>query len=445
MRHLKFVLPALCLALAACSSLPSWLGGFEEEKPKIAGERSAVLLSDAILKPDEGLSATPITLPEPENRAEWTQKGGAASPYTGHIALALAQKPGIVTAEVGNGNAYAGTQLPEPIVAAGQVFAMDGEGVISAHRAEDISEILWKSKAARSKKNNDSLGGGLAYDSGVLYALSTAGRVVALDAKTGAERWRQELKLPLRSSPKVRDGKIYILTLDNQLFALDTASGNILWSHRGIAETAAYFIGVAPTAVAGAVLAPFSSGQMQLLRDLDGEELWEDALTPSRRTQASAIFAGIGGDLVVDGTTMIAASASPLLSAIVLPRGQRVWEQPIGTLNTPWLAGDALFVLSTNNILIALNSSDGRIRWTLPLPGFENAEKRLDPIGWRGPILAGGQVLVVSSTGLLHRVNPATGQITDTIKVPEGITTSPVVAGGRLYLMSREAELYAFY
>ena len=75
---------------------------------------------------------------------------------------------------------------------------------------------------------------------GVMYTSGVAGRVYALDAATGALKWRFEPKVDLQvvrgsccdqvnRGVAVWRGKIYVGALDGWLYALDAATGKVLW------------------------------------------------------------------------------------------------------------------------------------------------------------------------------------------------------------------------
>ncbi|NCY26398.1 MAG: pyrrolo-quinoline quinone, partial [Alphaproteobacteria bacterium] len=334
------------------------------------------------------------------------------------------------------------TLIPPPVVAGGRVFAMDAEGAVSAHDAADIGKVLWRSAGVSQEDEDDTLGGGVAFDAGVVYAVSGRGLVVALDAETGKEKWRSMVGQPLRSAPKVGNGKLYVVTLDNQMLALNVSDGEVQWAQRGIAEAAGIMNAVSPAVAGNLVVAPYSSGQVYVLDAASGKELWSDSLSHGRHTKASSQLSGIGGDPVVDGDVLVAVSSGGMISVQSLGNGQRIWERGIGSLNTPWVTGDWIFLVSSDSAVVCLHKFTGQVRWVTQLQRFEDEEDKKGHITWRGPVLAGGQLLVVSSEGQLALIAPDTGAVTGYRDVPDDIFTPPVVAGGKVYLVDQDAELY---
>jgi len=72
---------------------------------------------------------------------------------------------------------------------------------------------------------------------GIMYLTTPFNDVIALNAKSGAEIWRYKHKLksknyccgPANRGPAVANGKVYTVTIDARLIALDQTTGELLW------------------------------------------------------------------------------------------------------------------------------------------------------------------------------------------------------------------------
>lgn len=429
-------------SLAACSHMPSWMGGMSEAKPKLVGERKVALAVESQLKADDTLKNNPPVLPNAIANADWAQNNGVFTAATGNIAGGKFDIKSSIKA--GAGNDFSHSLVPRPVVSGGIVFVMDSAGIISAHDAADISKVRWVSSAVADADEHEVIGGGLAVDAGILYATTGQGQVAAISVANGKPLWKKNFSVPLRGSPRVAGERVIVMTIDSQAYALSTKTGDILWDHRGINETAAVMNSVSPTIAGDDVLVPYSSGELFAISIADGKELWSDTLLQNKHTQASVVFTGIGGDPVVDGTVAFITSSDGITAAIDTARGQRVWHQQAGSLNTPWLAGDELFLLTADNVLVDLVKYNGKIRWTTALTSYEDPDSKQNPISWRGPLLVGGKLVVVSSNGKMLFISAASGKIVETKSIPDNILTAPVVAGGKLYLVGQDATLYSF-
>lgn len=444
------LLIVMSLPVAACSSMPSmpsWMGGREDEKPKLQGERQVALAVDKQLVPDSDVKGSNPVLPNVIANTDWPQHSGIFTAKNGNIAggkFANGDFGSKNSADAGGGYKFSNSLIPRPIVAGGKVFAMDAVGIISAHDAADIGKILWKSKIVADPDKQEVIGGGLAASDGILYATTGQGQVAAINIKDGSGLWQKNFSVPIRSSPRVSGDHLIVVTIDSQAYALSTKTGDILWNHRGINETSMVMNSVSPTIAGNDVLVPYASGELFAISMADGKELWADALLQNRYTQASSAFTGIGGDPTIDGEFVFATGSNGITVAINIPSGKRVWQRNVASLNTPWLAGDELFILTSDNILVDFVKYDGKIRWTTALASYENSENRQGAISWHGPVLVDGKLFIVGSNGKMVVVSAASGRILETKSIPNNIVTSPIVAEGRMYLVGQDATLYSF-
>jgi outer membrane protein assembly factor BamB len=270
------------------------------------------------------------------------------------------------------------------------------------------------------------------------------GRVVALEPTNGKQIWQVKVDAPVHSGPTVADGRVFVVNVENELFALDAADGKQLWTHVGLPQSASLLGGASPAVAGEVVVVPFSSGQLDALEVGTGLPLWSDNLASARNVDAIAALADIRGRPVVDGGRVFAASHSGRLAAIDLRSGERAWEHEIGTDHGPWIAGDYVYMLTTDQLLLCLTRDDGKVRWLRQLPKYEDEKKREGPIAWAGPALGGDRLILLSSNGWALSVSPYTGAPLGRQQISAPAYLGPVIAGNTLYVLTDDAELSAF-
>jgi outer membrane protein assembly factor BamB len=434
----RTLLLAFALLVSGCSS--GWFG--ESEDPPLPGERVPVMLLEREVTADPGLASLPIQLPPPERNAAWPQSGGLPTHALHHLAanddLQLAWRTSI-----GAGSAGSGQLLARPVAAEGRVFTMDAEGTISAFDARTGS-LAWRYEPEELSDEAE-LGGGLAYDGGWLFATLSSGTVVALNASSGTEVWHQSLLLPLRAAPTVAGGQLLVVSADNQLYALDGESGQPLWRHTGFFEGAGLLGGPSPAVGDSVVVVPYSSAEVYALRLDNGRPLWNDTVQRPRRTQGLADINDIDGMPVIEDSRVYVASYGGQTAAIDLLRGIRVWDIDVASTETPWLAGDFIYLLSTRGEVVCLLRENGRVRWVSPLPHLTDPnEPTSEPITWTGPILVGDRLLLTGSTGEALAMSPYNGEILGRIELAGPVLIPPIAADGTVYFLTENAELLAY-
>lgn len=426
----------LALLLTGCDDI------FNKEEEHLPGERIPVLLLDSELTPDPLIADLAVSLPPPEANSAWPQPGGYSNHAMHH--LALGDAPGrLWSANAGTGSSDWSRLTAQPVVAEGRIFTMDSEGEVRAFDTGNGAH-LWTVDVVPEDEDEGVIGGGVAFYGGTLFVSTGAAQVIALDGVTGNELWRQSLPAPMRIGPTVTAGRVFAVTVDNQLHVLAADDGRKLWTHSGITETAA-LLGSGSVAVEeGMVVVPYSSGELVALRVENGRSVWSDSLASIRRVDAVSALADIRGNPVIDRGWVFAISHSGRMVAIDQRTGIRVWDKSIGGVDTPWVAGDFLFVLTNVAELVCLSRRDGRIRWIRALPRYEDMEDKEGPIFWVGPVLAGDRLVVTGSHGDMITVSPYDGSVLGIIELSDGVAITPVVADETLYVLTEGADLIAF-
>lgn len=430
----------LLMLVAGCDSLPSWMGGDDAPEEKLPGDRVAVLEYQRALEPDPTLLEEPANLLKPERNLDWRYETSVLSEgFENLVATGLHEAESV---SVGDGNGWNTILVSPPVVADGRLYAMDATGYISAHNASMISQTYWKSNAAVTEEEEPIQGGGLAVDGGVVYVTTGYGALMALVAKDGSLLWRQDVNVPIRAAPIVADGKLLASTIDNQLLAYDARTGKPQWSHRGIKETAVYLGGVSPAIENGIVIAAYNSGEIYALRAEDGSVLWTDSLVIPKRTLASAALTGIDATPIIKSGVVYGLSNNGLMVADLLSNGRGMWDMEVSGYHTPWVGGDYVFVLTADNNLVAIRGKDAAVRWSTSLRVVDDGQDKTPRFS--GPILVNDKLIMVSAAGEMLLISPETGKIEKHLEISDGVMTAPIVANGRLYLLSNDATLTAY-
>ena len=217
---------------------------------------------------------------------------------------------------------------------------------------------------------------------GVLYTTLTWSVVVALDARTGAELWRFDPKVPhevgrhaccdvVNRGVAAWGGRIFVGTLDGRLVALDAASGAPVWEVQTVDRSVPYTITGAPRIVEGNVVignggAEFGvRGYVSAYDGASGALVWRTFTVPGDpslpfESEAMAVAAKtwngewwkVGGG----GTVWDSMAYDPELRLLYVGTGN----------GSPWAqqhrspgGGDNLYLSS----ILALDPDDGHVVW----------------------------------------------------------------------------------
>jgi len=436
----RFVIAAAAVALL--SGCGAFKGDGKPKTPTI-GERISVLGTEAVIEVDPALAGIAVALPPATTNPDWSQPGGNASKSVSHVTLGTALGRAWAVS-IGQGSSAKERLGASPVIGDGKIFTMDTRAVVRAISPAN-GATLWQTQAGGSTSNASSLfGGGVSYDNGRVYATNGLGYAVALDAATGAMIWTVRPGGPLRGAPTIANDNVYVVTQDNQLYALNPADGAVRWTGSGSAELAGVFGSSAPSASQGTVVAGFSSGELNAYRYENGRGLWQDALSRTSISTTVTTLSDIDAHPVIDQGRVFAVGQGGRMVALELVTGQRVWEINVAGISTPWVAGEWLFVVNDEAQLLAIARATGKIRWMTQLQRFRDVKDKKGPISWSGPILAGDRLLLANSLGQVTNVSPLDGAVQSTVATGAPITLAPIVAGNTLYILHDNGQLTAW-
>ena len=304
------------------------------------------------------------------------------------------------------------------------------------------------------------------------------GMVYALDGATGAQRWRRDTYVGIRSSPAITANGVVNIGLDNErVYAMDGVTGSQLWEFNcsGLSESSIFDSSPAIGAD-GTVYIGNQNRRLYALDGTTGAKKWEFIdpdgnageiySSPAIGADGTVYFGGRSGifyavngatgakrwqfyagaqvasspAIGADGTIYFGSIGPSRVYALEGGTGVKKWEFAAGgyVISSPVLGADgAVYIGADDGKLYALDPVSGAKRWE-----FATADKiRSAPaIGADGVVYAG------SFDGKLYALNGATGQKLWEFATGDAIESSPVIAAdGTLYFVSDDRRIYALW
>ena len=428
--------------LGGCETIGDLLSDREDPLP---GERRAVLDTEREVGVDPALSGRAVDLPAPREVASWPQAGGNPAHAPGHAALPVGGLREAWRASVGADSGYRRRMTSGPVSSTDTVYAADAFGQVSAF---DLSRGArrWQVDTRPDEDEVGGVGAGCAVDGSALFVATGLAEVLAMDLVTGTVRWRVRTPTPTRGAPTAVGGRVFVVTLENHLLVLSAEDGRVLWTHRALPVTAVPLGLPAPAVDGETVVAGFPSGELVSLRAADGRLLWTETLSApiGARRGGIADIVGVHGLPVIADGRVIAAGQGGTTLAVDLRSGRRLWERDVGSSETPAVAGEWIFLVSTTQDLVALGRDTGQVRWITALNTPAPAgSRRREPARFGAPVLVGGRIVVPGIGGEALLVNPSDGAIEGRLPLPGPVILPAAVAGGALLVLAENGILAA--
>lgn len=298
--------------------------------------------------------------------------------------------------------------------------AIDG---IAAYNREN-GQKLWKQKV----KNGVEPSATFIRDR--VFVGASDGNFYSLEASSGDIQWSFDTKAENLSEPLLEDGVVYFISGANTLYALDAATGQSLWLYSR-QDTSQISIrgGSRPTYANGKIYVGFSDGALVAFNAKDGAVAWEVQLNRGKR------FRDIDASPVIDGNNIYVSGYDDKLYCVSADKGEILWRVDGGGYYPLTVLGDRLIYPTSAGEVRALKKSNGDSLWTYKVQrGIPTAVK-----AYKGALVFG------ESQGSLRFVDPQSGQSLGEFEPGRGILSTPQIdeKAGRVYFISGEANLYA--
>jgi len=224
-----------------------------------------------------------LALNAEDGKQEWTHQG-------------LTETTGLL----GAASPAANRDIVLPAYSSGEIYALD----------VNTGSTLWSDSVApmtRSSGNFSDIRGLPVIDRGTVVAISYAGRIAAIDERTGNRNW--DAKFGGSQTPFASGNRVFIVTSDSAVVSLDMMSGKTLWSTQ---------------------LDKYKNPE-----DLEGAIVWYGPVLAGDRL---LLVSSIGTAVDID----------PKTGSVI-----RSWKTGQNVVAPPSIAGETLYLLSANGTLSA--------------------------------------------------------------------------------------------
>lgn len=304
----------------------------------------------------------------------------------------------------------------QPIVADGTVYVPSMDGKVYAVAASTGSE-RW------SIGTNGSLDATPAITNGILYVPTNQGTVLALSAGTGSGQWKASLPRSNASSLTAAAGDIYVSTDGNDrihgsLSKLDGGTGDELHLERE-----AYFDHYTSLVTDAAVYLSVYNGNRFIGYDRDN---WSKTFQTSGENERFTYHSG---------TLYTAGDRTGIVRAIDAETGKTDWtfSNIQATSNPPVYYDDTLYVTTTaDNKIHAIDPSIGTRQWEQQVEGTPTT-----------PVAADGTIYFGAADNQVYAYDAVSGERRWTYITGNSIVAPPSIVDGTLYVTSTDNVLYA--
>jgi outer membrane protein assembly factor BamB len=308
-------------------------------------------------------------------------------------------------------------QVSAPVVAGGALFVGSKDGHFYARDAA-TGKKLWTVKLGVGVTYAPAVANGIVYVPFTTHSAPRRGKLRALDAATGATLWTANLKNSTAGSPTVANGRVFQSGGgDNPLYSFDALTGKLLW------KTDMYGGCWGAPAVAHGIVYSLSDDRLNAYSAATGAKLWEQ----------NGLHGGYGVGSAAVAAGKVYGNNGGQAAAYDAVDGTLAWQVGGGPNTSPGVAvaKDHVYALDTAGVVWNYGATNGVASLTQEQVGLRAS-----------PTLAKGILYAGAYNGVLA-YDVKNGALLWSAPLDNGVQESPVVANGRLYVLSA-GSLYAY-
>jgi len=290
--------------------------------------------------------------------------------------------------DIHNGNILWGHELERtklegrfatPIVMDERVYTKrDGKGVegwtgcLYAFNLE--GKLKWKYIAPSF------IGGNPTVKNGIIYFVSGDNNLYAVDGNEGVQLWKYRMEQGSYSSPAIADGKVYAGGQDHFFYAIDAKNGRLCWKYK-----TGYAVNSSPSVYKGIVYFGSFDRYFYALDANNGKVKWKFRFDPEEKIHDCP---------AIRENTVFFSSDQGTLYSLDAQTGKLRWKRKIGSeglLSSPVVTDNLVFVGTSDGFVYGLDIETGDFKWSYGTGG-----------GTSSAALYKGRIVVASGYGYIY-------------------------------------------
>lgn len=333
-----------------------------------------------------------------------------------------------------------------PAVSGSRVFAAAADGVVVAVDSANGREF-WKvniedfysstEQKISFSDSTDTITGGVGVGEDLVLVGSAAGEVVAMNQSDGTLAWRAKTTSEVLSPPQANGQLVVAQSIDGRVAGFDALDGERKWLYSTSVPSLTLRGTSTPLLPSDAVIVGFANGRIAVLDRERGLPMLESRVANAQGSSDLERLVDIDGLMVREGSVLYAASYQGNLAAIdLLERGSVRWLKPTSSVVGLGTGFGNVYLATSDSQLLAFDAdAAGREVWQSEALLYRDITT---------PVTVSSYIAVGDFEGYLHLLAQSDGRFVSRRRLDsDGLSSSAVVDGSRLYVMGNSGRLTA--
>ncbi|PAT39653.1 outer membrane protein assembly factor BamB [Vandammella animalimorsus] len=289
-------------------------------------------------------------------------------------------------------------------------------------------EQLWQARVG------ERLVAGVGGDGQTFAVISARNEVVAL--RDGQVLWRHALPGRSFTPPLVAGGRVFVITAERALLALDADNGALIWDRpAGDEESLALQQALLLTAVGDTLVAGFSGRVVGIDPDT-GTLRWEASVAVPRGINDIERLVDVVGHFSREDSSLCVQAFQAAIGCVDARSGSTSWSQRLNGAVGVHGDGQTVYSVDATGRIQAWGRQDGHQLWL---------SDRLQYRQPTAPLRLGRVLAVGDASGWLHLLEGSDGSPLNRFQTNRsGLRIAPVYAGNTLIAISNNGTVYGF-
>ena len=260
------------------------------------------------------------------------------------------------------------------------------------------------------------------------------GELAAFD-EDGKLRWLTKVSSEVLSAPQIADGMVVVRTSDGRIAALSVEDGKRQWLYERSTPTLIVRNHAGVAIQRGVVYAGFAAGKLVAINLVNGNVVWESAVSQPRGNTELERISDITSLPAVDAESACAVAFQGRIACFDVKQGAMLWSREISSDKGLTLQRNVIYVSDAEGTVMAMDKASGSTLW-------KNDQLYLRKPS--APYVVDKYVIIGDFEGYLHVLNREDGSMVARIKTDSSpIPFMPLALGDGLLLQTKDGGIFS--
>ena len=306
------------------------------------------------------------------------------------------------------------------------LFSSTSDGTVKKVN-KNTGDILW------DKNINLTITSGISGDDENLFFSTSDGFLWCMN-HDGELIWKTLLDSAVNSLPIVSDSKITVKTNSYTIIQLNVKDGSVVWKYQAAVPPLTFKSEGKLAQSNNVIYLGLPGGKLVAIDSPTGGLVWEANISRPKGATDIERANDMTSHPVIDGPAIYGVTTNGDISALDRRNGKTIWTQSLSSFYGMAFDGFSLFVTHDTGSVYALNKDDGEIKWRQPALKFRKI---------RTGTLIKNYIVFGDYEGYLHFLSTANGDILARVKLNDSQLLNNIIGidDSLLFIMSATGDI----